>query len=169
MKLKSAGLLVAGLLGAVAAQAAPVSRQDVLAAIAVLEHDITSSEAVKAADTITRFGRESDAVLLVIGHETLPWLQVDVPEAEARVRMMLTAAYFAGDIKSQLQKRMPADDPYSGWLAAIAAYRQIRKKQPDIVVPELEALIRRKQAGMLKRDADRLLREQQEQQPDNMI
>jgi len=99
-----------------AAKAEPVSRREVLAAIAVLDRDVTSKEAVDAATVVARFGKESDAVLITVGAETLPWVQTDAPEGEAKVRALLMAAYFAGDIKSQLEKRRPADDPYRGWL-----------------------------------------------------
>jgi hypothetical protein len=147
-----------------AAKAEPVSRREVLAAIAVLENDVTSTEAVGAATVVTRFGKESDAVLINVGADTLPWVQTNVPEAEARVRALLMAAYFAGDIKSQLDRRRPVDDPYSGWMAAIKAYRQILHKQPDMVIPELEDLIKKEKAGQLKTDAERLRREQENEQ-----
>ena len=156
-----------------AAKAEPVSRREVLAAIAVLDKDVTTNEAVDAAAVVARFGKESDAVLITVGAETLPWVQTDVPEAEARVRALLMAAYFAGDIKSQLEKRRPADDPYHGWLAAIKAYRQILKKQPDMVIQEMEDLMTKEQAGTLKAAAEKLLKEQDEDQnesrPTNMV
>jgi len=83
------------------------------------------------------------------------------------------AAYFAGDIKSQLEKRRPADDPYRGWLAAIKAYRQILKKQPDMVIQEMEDLIAKEKDGTLKAAAEKLLKEQDEDQsesrPNNMV
>jgi hypothetical protein len=155
------------------ARAEPVSRREVLAAIAVLDRDVTSTEAVGAATIVTRFGKESDAVLINVGTETLPWVQTDVPEAEARVRALLMAAYFAGDIKSQLEKRRPVDDPYSGWMAAIKAYRQILHKQPDMVIPELEDLINKEKAGQLRSDAERLRKEQENEQraspPKNVV
>jgi hypothetical protein len=83
------------------------------------------------------------------------------------------AAYFAGDIKSQLKRRRPVDDPYSGWLAAIRAYRQIQRKQPGMVIPELEDLISREQAGTLRAAAEKLRREQENDEsgsgPDNVV
>lgn len=163
MTCKITGLLLIILLGLVAARAEPVSRREVLAAIAVLEKDVTSVDALKAAATVTRFGKESEAVLITVGPETLPWVQADVPEPEAKVRELLMAVYFAGDIKSQLEKRRPEDDPYRGWLAVIKAYRQIRRKQPEVVIPEVEELIRKEQAGTLQKEAEEL-RQQQEQE-----
>jgi hypothetical protein len=84
------------------------------------------------------------------------------------------AAYFAGNIKSQLEKRRPVDDPYSGWLATITAYRQIRKKQPEMVISEVEELIKKEQTGTLKQEAEDLRQQQEEehrreQQPTNMV
>lgn len=174
MILRTIGLLLIVLLGVARMTAEPVTRREVLAAIAVLEKDVTSSDALKAAETVTRFGKESETVLITIGTETMPWVQSDPPESEVPVRVMLMAAYFAGDIKSQLQKRQPVDDPYSGWLATITAYRQIRKKQPEMVIPEVEELIKKEQTGTLKQEAEDLRQQQEEehrreQQPTNMV
>ncbi len=52
-----------------AARAEPVSRREALAAIAVLEEDVTSPEAVGAAVTVARFGKESEEVLITVGAE----------------------------------------------------------------------------------------------------
>ena len=164
MNRRIVGIFLLALWGATAARAEPVSRREVLAAIAVLEQDVTGPDARQAAETVTRYGQESEAVLLVVGPETLPWVQLDAPEGETRVRSMLTAVYFAGDIKSQLRQRQPRDDPYSGWLAVIRAYQQIRKKQSEIVIPEVEELIRKDHAGTLKQEAEAVRRRQEEEQ-----
>ena len=174
MTCRITGLLLIMLLGLVAARAEPVSRREVLAAIAVLEKDVTSGDALRAAAIVTRFGKESEAVLITVGPETLPWVLADVPESEAKVRALLMAVYFAGDIKSQLEKRQPEDDPYRGWLAVIKAYRQIRRKQPEVVIPEVEELIRKEQAGTLQQEAEELRRQQEqedqrERRPTNVV
>jgi len=156
-------LLLILLASFVVAWAEPVSRGEVLAAIAVLEKDVTSDEALKAAETVTRFGKESEAVLLIVGPETLPWVQEDPPEDEAAARMMLMAVYFAGDIKSQLKKGRAEDDPYSGWLAAIKGYRLMKKKHPRLVIAEIEEIIQKEEAGTLQQEAEDL-RKQQEQE-----
>jgi hypothetical protein len=174
MIFRSIGFLLIVLLGVARATAEPVTRRQVLAAIAVLEKDVTSAAALEAAETVTRFGKESATVLITVGTETMPWVQVDTPAPEIPVRALLMAAYFAGDIKSQLEKRQPLDDPYSGWLATIAAYRQIRRKQPEMVIPEVEDLIKKEQTGTLKQEAEELRRQQEEehrreQRPANMV
>ncbi len=162
---------LACLLSLAAGRAEPVSRREVLAAIAVLERDITSSEAPRAAESVTRFGKESETVLLTISNETLPWMQEQegMSDREAEVRGMLTAAYFAGNIKAQLARRRAEDDPYSGWLAAIRAYGQIRRKDADIEIPEIEQLIGMERDGTLKEAADGLRRQEQREQQNNMI
>jgi hypothetical protein len=171
---RTAGLLLALFLVVSSARAEPITHREVLAAIAVLEDDVTSADAVGAAATVARFGQESDDVLITVGAETLPWVQSDAPAAESKVRALLMAAYFAGDIKSQLEKHRPVDDPYSGWLAVIKAYHQILRKQPDMVIPEVEELVKKEKAGTLKHEADELRRQQdqeqkQERRPTNMI
>jgi hypothetical protein len=168
------GILLLLLSCLVAARAEQVSHREVLAAIAVLEKDVTSAEAPRAAEIVTRFGKESEAVLITVGPETLPWVQEDPPEPEAAVREMLMAVYFAGDIKSQLQKRRPEDDPYSGWLAVIKAYRQIRRKQPEVVIPEIEEMIKKERAGTLRQEAEELIKQQEEEKrrerrPPNLV
>jgi len=159
------------LVGLAANRPESVSRREVLAAIAVLERDVTSPEASRAAETVTRFGKESDAVVITIGDETMPWMQEqdDISDREAEVRAMLTAAYVAGDIKAQLARHRAEDDPYSGWLAAIRAYGQIRRKDPDVVIPEIEQLIEKERDGTLKDDADDLRRQEQRDQRNNMV
>jgi len=157
-------LTLLALAGAPGLRAQPISRSDVLAAIAVLEKDPTGPDAPAAAKTVTRFGRESDDVLLLVGAETLPWVQADAPPAEKEVRTRLVAVYFAGDIKSQLQQGVARDDPYHGWLAAIRGYVQFRQKQPGLVIPEIEELIRKERAGTLKAAAEAIRREQKEGQ-----
>lgn len=162
-RLKITAVLVPVLLSGLRLRAQPVSRHAVLAAITVLEKDITAPAAVPAAVIVTRFGRESNAVNLIVGEDTLPWLRTDVSEPEARVRALLMAAYFAGDIKSQLKKGRPGDDPYSGWLAAIRAYHQLQQKDPSLVVPAMEILIREEHAGVLRQRAADIVKQQQKE------
>ncbi|MDD2762983.1 MAG: hypothetical protein PHE83_03290 [Opitutaceae bacterium] len=165
MTCRITSLLLIMLLSLAAARAEPVSRREVLAAIAVLEGDVTSAAAPQAAVTVTRFGKESDAVLIILGPETLPWMQEETAGAGATVRAMLMAVYFAGDIKSQLERNRAEDDPYRGWLAVIKAYRQMRRQQPKLVIPEVEELIEKEETGRLRQEAENLRRQQDPEEP----
>ncbi|MDD3179061.1 MAG: hypothetical protein PHQ04_01775 [Opitutaceae bacterium] len=159
---KLVSLLLVFLLGSAAALAGPVSKREVLAAIAVIEKDVTSDAAPEAAATVTRFGEESDAVLITIGPETMPWLTDDAPTAELAPRAMLTAAYFAGNIKAQLMRGRCNDDPYSGWLFVLTAYQQIRRKQPELIIPEVEEMADQEQTGILRSRADTIWQQEDE-------
>jgi hypothetical protein len=145
---------VAASLGA--AQVEPVSKSEARQAIAVLEKSVLSAEASAAAATITRFADESEEVLIVVGPETMPWVQ-DPAGPDANIRELLTAAYVAGDVKAQLAKKRPDDDPYSGWLFVIKAYKEIHSKRPRVTIPEVEELMAKDKDGTLKKEADTLL------------
>jgi hypothetical protein len=155
MSLRLTSVLLVFCLGFTVAPAQSVSKAEVLAAIAVLEKSVLSPEAGAAAATVTRFGEESEEVMITLGQETLPWVQ-GTSGPDASTRALLMAVYFAGNIKSQLAKHRPEDDPYSGWLAVIKAYQEIRSKRPRLQIPEIEELIAKEKAGTLKKDADAL-------------
>ncbi len=141
--------------GVAPALAEPVSKSEARDAIAVLEKSVLSADATEAAATITRFADESEDVLIVVGPETMPWVQ-DAAGPDAKIRELLTAAYVAGNVKAQLAKRRPDDDPYSGWLFVIKAYREIRGKKSRTSFPEIEELIAKERDGTLKKEADAL-------------
>jgi hypothetical protein len=137
------------------ARAEPVSKGEAREAIAVLEKSVLGANATEAAATITRFADESEEVLIVVGPETMPWVQ-DAAGPDAKIRELLTAAYVAGDVKAQLAKKRPDDDPYSGWLFVIKAYREIRGKKSRISIPEVEELMAKEKDGTLTREAEAL-------------
>jgi hypothetical protein len=146
-----------------------ITRSQVLDAIAVLEKDVTAEAAPEAAAKVARFGEESPSVLIIIGDETMPWMADQAPAAEAAVRAMLTAAYFAGNIKAQLERRHAQDDPYAGWLFLFNAYKQMRKKQPALRIPEIEALQEQEKAGVLKKRADDIRRRDEERERQSKV
>ena len=147
--------LLAICLGLSTARAEPVSKGEARAAIAVLEKSVLGADATEAAATITRFADESEEVLIVVGPETMPWVQ-EAAGPDAKIRELLTAAYVAGNVKAQLAKRRPDDDPYSGWIFVIKAYREIRGKKSRIAIPEVEELMAKEKDGTLKKEADAL-------------
>lgn len=136
--------------------AAEVSRKEVLEAVAVLEQDATSDAAVDAAARIMQFGEESDTVLIMVGEETMPWLGEEGSPADGAARAMLTAAYVAGNIKVQLRRRLAEDDPHAGWRFVIDVYRQLKKKDPNLVIGAAEYLVRQERDGTLEKSANAL-------------
>jgi len=148
-------LLTALFLFTVAArgQAAP-TREEALSAIATIEKDILSADAIEAARTISQFTEESEEVILTLGRDTIPWvLEERAPDQiDDTIYSMLLAAYFAGNAKAQLLAGKAADDPYRGWLAAIRAYRQFQTKR-SIVIPSLEKFSEMEANGSLEAHA----------------
>jgi hypothetical protein len=146
-----------------AAPARPVAKREVLAAIEVLEKDPFGDRAATAARTVTQFGEESEEVFLYLSDDTLPWMKEDAPAGQVEARALLMAVYFAGNIKAQLERKRVEDDPYSGWLLAIKAYREMRRRQAQIRIPEIEELMELERAGQLKAHAESIRQKQEEQ------
>ncbi|MBI5380847.1 MAG: hypothetical protein HZA31_02990 [Opitutae bacterium] len=147
-------------LGLFAAPAETVSRSEALAAIATLEKSVLSPTAADAASAITRFAEDSEEVFITIGEETMPWVK-DMTGPDAPIRARLTAVYIAGNVKAQLARKRAEDDPYSGWIFLLKAYREVRTAMPRIRIPEIEDLQAKEKAGTLKRDAEKLRKKEE--------
>jgi len=142
-------------LAALTVQAAPPSRQDALAAIATLETDLLSESAIHAARVINQFAQQSDEVTFTVGRETAPWVleKRQHNERDDALYAMLLSVYLAGNAKTQLESGKVEDDPYSGWLAVIRAYRLLQTKR-TIVIPSVEALAAMEDKGTLQQHAE---------------
>lgn len=148
------GLVALLLLAACHLAAATPTRDEALAAIATLETELLSEPGLAAMQTIARFAEESEEVIFVLGPETVPWITEDRPEDDPNeaVYPLLLAVYFAGNAKSQLLAKQAEDDPYSGWIAVLRAYRQLQGKQP-ITIPSLEKFRELEAKGLLQAHA----------------
>jgi len=132
----------------------PVTAEQALAAVALLETNAASDAGVEASKKIIRFAQESHAVTVRLNPATVPWAHAKVLEREGAVRLLLLGAYIGGDVRAQLMaQQKPSDDPYDGWRSTIDVYRQIRQKKPNIVIPEIDALVEKQKTGELKRYA----------------
>jgi hypothetical protein len=152
--------------GLVSALATP-SRREALTAIAVLERDPLSENAPAAAGVVLQFVEESEDVMCMLSEDTIPWIgeEPDPDETKAAFSSLLMAVYLAGNTKAQLAARTASDDPYSGWLAAIRAYRQIQAKK-KISIPALDELVAMQAKGTLKRHAEEVKAKGDEAAPD---
>ena len=131
----------------------PVTKEQALAAIAVLETNAASDAGFEASDKIVKFAQESTAVSIRLAPDTIPWTNAKLLEREVPVRMLLLAAYIGGNARAQLKTQKAVDDPYQGWLLALDVYRQIRQKRPNIVISEVDALVEKQAKGELKQYA----------------
>jgi hypothetical protein len=141
--------------------AATPTRDDALAAIATLETNLLSEAGLEAVRTIAQFAEESEEVVFMLGPETVPWITEErsPDDPNELVYPLLLAVYFAGNGKSQLLAEKAEDDPYSGWVAVLRAYRQLQARQP-IVIPSLDKFSDLEAKGLLQAHADEVKAQQ---------
>jgi len=132
-----------------AAPAAPVTKDQILAAIAMLETNAASDAGIKAANEIVQFAQTSDQVSVHLNAEVVPWAHSKALDGKEVVSKILMAAYIGGVAKAQLHGHNTVESPYDGWILAIRAYRQMQRRKPEIVVPEIDALVAKQEKGEL--------------------
>jgi len=128
----------------------PVTKEQVLAAIAMLETNAASNDGLLASYEIVQFAQKSDLVSVRLTPGTIPWANSKGLEGKDAVNRILMGAYVGGEVRAQLQAHNTIDNPYEGWVLVINTYRQMQKKKPEIVVPEVDALAEKQDKGELK-------------------
>lgn len=146
--------LVLGLLGSAWADA--ISKEDALKAVATFEQSPLSDEGEAAAAVITQFASESDAIKMTLTEEIISWLGDGENAPYRRQRAVLLGAYFAGNVKSQLNGGKAVDDPYSGLVQVVATYHQLRQADPGFKLPEIEKIEAMKEKSQLRAHVDRV-------------
>lgn len=141
------GLLLA-LLPAAAQDVTKYSPETILQLIKIHERDPISERGVAARAVILEFADKSDSVLINISERAMPW-EADprTPDAAKRV---LTGAYVAGNVRSQLERKVNTNDSMAGWTAVFRAYEALRKHSRGIRIATIEALIEEEKNGQLK-------------------
>ena len=126
-----------------------------LKACAIFDRDPLSAEGKSAAAIVMLFADKSPDVLVKISPAALPWFGSDKPYPR-EIQHRLLAAFAVGNIRAQIEKREKRDHAYEGWLQVFRTYSQIKKRNPKLVVPEINDLIRKRDAGTLRAYADEL-------------
>jgi len=119
-----------------------------------------SAAVARASNVILRFAIESDAVVVDLGPESVPWCDVKKGLSEhsnAGERGLLLAAYVSGCVRAQLQSGKQDPNPLAGWVAMLRVYRAMRVRE-GVGVPEVEALLARQMNGSLEAFAAAALR-----------
>ena len=133
---------------------AKYSPDTILQLIGILERDPISERGIAARAVIVEFAEKSDTVLVEVSERAMPWiLDKRVPE---QARAVLTAAYVAGNVKSQLERKVNANDSLAGWKQVFNAYEALRKHSPGIRVPGVEELLEEEKSGKLPARASEL-------------
>ncbi|MBS0657978.1 MAG: hypothetical protein JSR82_07000 [Verrucomicrobia bacterium] len=124
------------------------SPETILQLIKIHERDPISERGVAARAVILEFADKSDTVLINISERAMPW-EADqrTPEAARRV---LTGAYVAGNVRSQLERKVNANDSLAGWASVFRAYEALRKHSRGIRIASVEALLEEEKNGQLK-------------------
>jgi len=159
--------LAAVILPAVAIAKPAVSPSEVLSAIQVFDANacgnlaaptsaaVAGTAVAQASNTILRFALESDAVVVDLGTDAVPWCDVKTGMADlphSGERGLLLAAYLAGSIRSQLKTGSADSNPYDGWVHMIAVYRAMKNRE-GVQIPEIEHLVELQSSGSLARYA----------------
>ena len=149
--MRRALLLLACSLACLSARAQDVTKyspETILQLIGILDRDPISERAIAARAVIMEFADKSDTVLVEVSERAMPWiLDQRVPE---QARAVLTAAYVAGNVKSQLERKVNANDSMAGWKQVFSAYEALRKHSPGIRVAGVEELLEEEKSGKLK-------------------
>jgi hypothetical protein len=141
-----------------------ISKSDVLEAIRAFDANVSANltaskpdaqidDAMAAASaTITRFAIESDAVVVDLGPNAVPWCDLTKGMTGASVtgeRGLLLAAYLSGGVKAQLLAGKQDPNPYAGWVSMLRVYR-VAKMRDGVAIPEIESLLTRQMDGSLE-------------------
>jgi hypothetical protein len=107
----------------------------------------TSSASKHSARTILKFAEESEDVSVLISRKAVPW----VGGKKYEHREILLCAFIAGNVLSQLDSGVNANDPYSGLIKVFRVYRYLKKRKKGYTVPEVERLLAMHKEGKLMR------------------
>ncbi len=145
------GLAVAPALPAQAQDVSKYSSETMLKLIAIFDRDPLSERGDAARRVVMEFAEKSDTVLVTISEGAMPWVADEsVPEA---TRLLLTAAYVAGNVKSQLERKVNANDTLAGWQQTFRTYEALKKHARGARVKPVEQLLEDEKAGKLKERA----------------
>lgn len=129
--------------------ATAISHNDVLKAVSILENNFLSEPATSAANVVMQFAAATNDVKVELNDKVAPWLLGKAAnDTEEGYRYMLTAAYIAGNIKSQLSSKKPVDDPVSGWTLVIKSYDTLNERT-KLTLPSVEKLKEEQAKGKL--------------------
>jgi hypothetical protein len=130
------------------------SPETILQLISILQRDPISERGVAARSVILEFAEKSDTVLIEVSERAMPWaVDERIPE---QARLVLTGAYVAGNVKSQLERKVNANDSMAGWQEVFRAYEVLRKHAGGLRVPGVEELLEESKSGKLKERASEL-------------
>jgi hypothetical protein len=115
-------------------------------ALAAIDRFMANPSVGEDARTIIRFAEDSPDVLVNLHPAAIPWMDED----QSKEEQVLTTAYLAGNVRSQLKSGKNANDSYAGVLAAIEVYKKLQEKNKDLKVAGVDRFIEMESKGELK-------------------
>lgn len=106
----------------------------------------TSAAGRRSAAMIVKFAEKSPLVDVVIGPKSVPWLSEQV---DSSLSTLLLAAFVAGNVQSQLDRRVRKDDTRAGVEQVLETYAKIRRSEPKFRVASIDKLAELKASGGL--------------------
>lgn len=124
----------------------PITEKMVRAAIADFRKDPRGAMERGGAAKIIQFVNDSPTVLVSIGKKAVPWLGEKTDQERSS---LLLTGFVAGNLQSQLNRKVKSDDSLAGVRQEIATYRQLQATDPEFRVDEIEKLIGLEAEGKL--------------------
>lgn len=141
-------LFLACQLAAPAQDVTKYAPETILQLIKIHDRDPVSERGAAARVVIMEFADKSETVLVNISERAMPW-EADTRTPEA-ARRILTGAYVAGNVRSQLERKVNANDSMAGWTSVFRAYEALRKHSRGMRIASIEALLEEEKNGQLK-------------------
>ncbi len=118
-------------------------------AITVFRQDTLSPRGRAAGEIVRRFAEKNDSVIVQITEKVVPFLSdLKVMKED---RALLLDAFVVGDVDAQFLRNEKKDDPYSGVTEMIETYKQMKKRNPALTIPDVEKFMEMEKQGELKK------------------
>jgi hypothetical protein len=101
-----------------------------------------------AAAAILQFAEASEDVTIEFTPKAVPWVKEGKSSETSRI---LLAAWVAGNVRAQIEKKKNANDSYAGELQVLETYKMLKEKNQNLSIPEVEKLIKLEEKGELKK------------------
>ena len=118
-------------------------------AITVFRQDALSPRGRAAGEVVRRFAEKDESVVVEISGKVVPFINdLKVMQED---RTLLLDAFVVGNVDAQFLRNEKKDDPYSGVTEMIETYKQMKKRNPAINIPDVEKFVEMEKHGELKK------------------
>jgi hypothetical protein len=117
-------------------------------AITVFRQGPLSQRGLAAGELVRRFAEKDDSVIVQISDKVVPFLgNMKIMKEDQTI---LLDAFVVGNVDAQFLRNEKKDDPYSGVTEMIETYKQMKKRNPSIVIEDIDKFMEMEKRGELK-------------------